>query len=150
MITITRAETRDAAEIAVLFDLYRQFYEQAADLSGCESYIHARLDQNESVIFLARDETGQAVAFTQLYISWCSVAMNKLVHLYDLYVHQSVRRQGVGRQLMDAAREFSQDLGADRMCLETAVDNYPAQPLYESLGYVKDQDFYSYYLEMRQ
>ncbi len=55
-------------------------------------------------------------------------------------------RQGVGRALMERARSFAQDNGAAGMALSTAVDNGPAQALYESLGWLRDEDFYTYEL----
>jgi len=147
MMTISRAQPGQYREIAVLFDLYRQFYEQDPDADGCEAYIRDRLMKEQSVIFTAiDDESGSFVGFTQLYVSWCSVAMNRLVHLYDLYVTEQARRHGVGRQLMEAAREYAVELGADRICLETAVANFSAQSLYESLGYVRDEEFHTYNL----
>jgi ribosomal protein S18 acetylase RimI-like enzyme len=147
MATISRARPGQYREIAVLFDLYRQFYEQDPDAAGCEAYIRDRLIKEQSVIFTAiDDESGSLIGFTQLYISWCSVAMNRLVHLYDLYVTEQARQRGVGRQLMEAAREYATELGADRICLETAVDNLSAQSLYESLGYIRDADFHTYNL----
>jgi len=36
------------------------------------------------------------------------------------------------------------------MTLETATDNFSAQRLYESLGYVRDPGYYTYCLDLRQ
>ena len=47
---------------------------------------------------------------------------------------------------MERARSFAQDNGAAGMALSTAVDNGPAQALYESLGWVRDEEFYTYEL----
>jgi ribosomal protein S18 acetylase RimI-like enzyme len=33
--------------------------------------------------------------------------------------------------------------------LSTAVDNFQAQALYESMGYVRDSNFYSYELRLK-
>ncbi|NIQ93115.1 MAG: GNAT family N-acetyltransferase, partial [Desulfuromonadales bacterium] len=58
-------------------------------------------------------------------------------------------RRGVARALMDAARQHALDRGAGRLQLETAVDNEPAQTLYESLGWKRDDVFYTYQLDLR-
>lgn len=47
---------------------------------------------------------------------------------------------------MNRARKLAADTGADGLLLETAIDNLPAQSLYESLGYKRDTGFYRYFL----
>ena len=75
-------------------------------------------------------------------------------HVSELWVDQSQRGQGVGRDLLRAAEAFARDRGCLRVHLETRSDQ--ARGLYESLGYRVfgklpdydgDQSFY--YLEKR-
>ena len=141
---ISQATVKDVDMIAELFDQYRQFYEQPADLAGCHAYIKARLENGESTIFMAQLENGQAIGFTQLYDSFCSVAMTPIVYLYDLYVAQAHRREGVGRALMARAEQYARKKNASRLTLETGIDNKKAQALYESIGYVRNIEFYGY------
>jgi ribosomal protein S18 acetylase RimI-like enzyme len=68
--------------------------------------------------------------------------------LYDLYVVSTVRQRGVGRALMQAAAALARKSKASRIDLETAIDNYDAQGLYEALGYKRDVDFYKYSLAL--
>ena len=49
---------------------------------------------------------------------------------------------------MSRAREFAKEVGAARLDLETGKYNLIAQKLYEKLGYVRDNDFYTYNLEL--
>jgi ribosomal protein S18 acetylase RimI-like enzyme len=49
---------------------------------------------------------------------------------------------------MAHATEFATATGATRIELSTAMDNRPAQALYESLGYDKDETFYFYELTL--
>lgn len=144
---VFRADLSYLDELAVLFDQYRQFYEKPADLDGCRRFLGERLENGESVVFAARTGSEQTVGFTQLYCSFCSVEMAELIYLYDLFVAPEFRRQGVARALMEAARQYGVARGADRLQLETAVDNTPAQSLYERLGWEKDDVFYTYHLQ---
>ncbi|MEZ5892267.1 MAG: GNAT family N-acetyltransferase [Parvularculaceae bacterium] len=146
MAAITRASERDVDDVATLFDAYRQFYDQPADLAAARDFIASRVSNNESVIYLARNKSGEAVGFTQLYPSFCSVAARSVWILYDLFVAPAARRQGVAVQLMNRARDHAMETGAAWLKLETALTNKPAQALYESLGWVRDDDFYVYYL----
>lgn len=145
--TARQAVLADAETIAPLFDGYRQFYQQQSDLSLAYSFIHGRLAQRESVIFLAEDDAGHALGFTQLYPSFSSVSARRIWTLNDLFVLPKARGAGVGRALLDAAREHALATGAKRLILSTAHDN-PAQALYEALGYVRDTRFYHYSLAL--
>ena len=143
---IERATLEHIDEVARLFDLYRQFYEQPADLDLARRYVSARITNDESVIYLATDNSGSGLGFTQLYASFCSVAAASIWILYDLYVAADTRKQGVGTALMNRARQLAQETGAARLELETAVDNITAQSGYERLGYVRNTRFYGYAL----
>ena len=146
---IKRATLADLDEVSRLFDLYRQFYEQPADLDKARDYIEARLSNDESVIYLATDDEGIGLGFTQLYATFCSVAAAPIWILYDLYVDAGVRKGGVGTGLMNRAKKLAEDSGAVRIQLETAVDNTTAQSVYEALGYERDTAFYNYSLAIK-
>jgi ribosomal protein S18 acetylase RimI-like enzyme len=47
---------------------------------------------------------------------------------------------------METAHQFAADSDARIVELSTATNNYQAQALYESLGYVRDTDYYGYAL----
>jgi ribosomal protein S18 acetylase RimI-like enzyme len=148
-VLIRRAQVADSAAIAPLFDAYRQFYQQAPDLAGAQSFIHARLSRQESVIFLAADSAGELLGFCQLYPSFCSVQAQPIYTLYDLFVSPNARRCGAGRALLQAAHDHAAREGYARMDLTTARDNHAAQALYESLGWIQDRVFLSYNLRMK-
>jgi GNAT superfamily N-acetyltransferase len=147
-ISIRPYEPRDLPETARLFDLYRQFYEQRADLPLAERFIRARTENAESVILVADVGEGMLGGFCQLYPSFCSVAAGPIYVLYDLFVAPSVRRGGVGKALLAAAHERARGDGKVRMDLTTAKTNATAQSLYESMGWVRDEVFYTYTLDV--
>ncbi|MGO8949037.1 MAG: GNAT family N-acetyltransferase [Ktedonobacterales bacterium] len=149
-IEVTLAGPGDISRLAPLFDAYRQFYEQPADLLGAERFLAERLIRGESVVFLAEASHGLAPAtlagFTQLYRSFSSVSMEPLYILNDLYVVPGSRRLGAARALLEHARDFASSTGATSMVLQTAVTNKAAQALYESLGWRRDDLYYTYEL----
>lgn len=147
-IFVKRAVLQDSHNIAALFDDYRVFYGQPSDKSVALEFITQRLENNESVIFFACDAKGVFLGFTQLYPSFSSVSAKRSWILNDLYVAAGARRSGVARTLMNAAKDFAIGTGAKGLSLSTARSNVIAQALYESLGYEKDSDFYSYYLRV--
>ncbi len=56
-------------------------------------------------------------------------------YLAELYVRPAMRRQGLGRALMEAAIELARADGADYMDFGTSEDDLAAIALYESLGF---------------
>ncbi len=144
MLAIRKASLEDLNQLAVLFDGYRKFYEQAPNLALATTFIAARINKQESVIFVAENEINQLIGFCQIYPSFCSVAAAKIGILYDLFIDLSARKTGAGRALMLAAHEYAANDGLSRLDLSTAKNNHAAQTLYESLGWVRDEIFYTY------
>ncbi len=134
--------------MAPLFDGYRQFYGQPADLARGREFLAQRFQQHESLILLARNGQGEGVGFTQLYPLFSSVRMVRTYLLNDLFVAPSARRQGVAAALLNAAADHARSLGAASLSLSTALDNAPAQALYESLGWQRDRQFCEYGLSL--
>lgn len=147
-IDIRRVVPGEVDAVGVLFDLYRQFYECPADLDFARAYLRARIDADESVVFAAWNEAGEAVGFTQLYPTFCSVEGGRIFVLYDLFVDPSARVGGVGNALMQAAEEYARSQGALRMDLSTAKTNTRAQSVYEGRGWQRDEVFFHYELPL--
>ena len=93
-IFVRRATVADLDRIAPLFDAYRQFYGQAHDLDLAREFLRGRLEQDQSVIFLALRPDGSAVGFTQLYPSFSSASAKRIFILNDLFVDPTARRSG--------------------------------------------------------
>ena len=108
MIKIRSISDADLSAVAILFDAYRQFYEQQSDV----------------------------VIAQPIYV------------LYDLFVSSEARRLGVAKALLQAAHQQGIVDKKARLDLSTAKTNYAAQALYESLGWVRDNDFFTYSLAL--
>ena len=115
--------------------------------SSPNRYIKARLEANESIIFFIKDKE-RCIGFTQLYPTFDSVNLRKKIVLYDLYICEDYRRKGNGKILMDAAKDYAQLNKFGSIELSTNKGNIQGQSLYEALGYIRDQEFYSYDLEI--
>ena len=147
-ITIRQAVLADLDAVTLLFDAYRQFYGQASDEAAAKIFLQARFEHGQSVVLLAESQ-GQAVGFTQLYPSFSSVSMARVFVLNDLFVAPTARRLGVGEALLTAAADHARQLDAVRLSLTTNVENLPAQSLYASIGWERDQKFYAYHLALK-
>ena len=146
---IIEAESKNVDQVGKLFDLYRQFYKYDSNLITSTNYIKDRINNKESKIFIAINNNNEAIGFVQLYETFGSLDLGKIIILYDLYVEKDHRRKKIGRQLMLRSHEYAKKINAKRIQLSTATDNFSGQSLYESLGYVKDIDFYTYDFEIK-
>ena len=149
MLTIRLATIEDLSQLAQLFDAYRQFYEQVPDVALANTFIADLINKQESAIFVAENTEKQLIGFCQIYPSFCSVMAAKIGVLYDLFVDSTARKTGAGRALMLAAHDYAAKNDMARLDLSTAKDNFKAQALYESLGWVRDEIFYTYNLDMQ-
>ncbi|UAY51175.1 GNAT family N-acetyltransferase [Ferruginibacter albus] len=147
---IRRISIAESNLVIELFNQYRIFYKQASNIELAKQFIEERLNNNESVIFLAlviENNKTIPAGFTQLYPTYSSVRTSKNWILNDLYVKSAYRKQGVGELLIKTAMDFAKAGGAKFVELSTATDNYTAQSLYKKIGFEKqkpDDEFYSY------
>jgi GNAT superfamily N-acetyltransferase len=149
-IQIHRADATHIDNVASLFDAYRGFYGQPSNLTQSCAFIAERIARDESVIFFARDDTGDVLGFVQLFPTFSSIHAHRTWLLGDLFTAPAARGRGVATQLMNTARAFALLTGAKGLVLETATDNLGAQRLYESLGYVRDTGYFTYCLDLQQ
>lgn len=141
---IQRATINDLNALTELFDSYRIFYKQESNLEGAKSFLKERLVNEESVVFIAYDESNP-VGFVQLYPTFSSVSMKRSWVLNDLYVNASARKKGFGEMLIKKAIEFAEETGAKGVSLETGHDNVTAQSLYEKIGFKKESNYFYYF-----
>ncbi|WP_106475640.1 GNAT family N-acetyltransferase [Phytohalomonas tamaricis] len=141
---LRRATIDDVEQLAPLLDAYRQFYNQPADLELARRFLQTRLIQDESVVFIYEDNAGQGIGFAQLFPSFSTVSAASIWILNDLFVEESARGYGIGRELIIEAARFAKDTGAASMKLSTQIDNVIAQKLYASQGWQRSDEFYYY------
>lgn len=147
---VKRIGSTESHLVVPLFDRYRVFYRQPSNPELARCFIEARLDNNESTIFVAMDgET--AVGFVQLYPLFSSVKAARNWILNDLFVEPAFRKRKIGRVLIQTALCFAREQGGKFVELETGVDNVVAQGLYERMGFARQTtgaDCFIYRIEL--
>jgi ribosomal protein S18 acetylase RimI-like enzyme len=139
-ITFKQITLAEADLVVNLFNQYRIFYKQFSDIGMAKAFIEARLQHNESIIFIAINANGTPVGFTQLYPTYSSARMTKNWILNDLFVDADHRKLGIGEGLIKTAMKFAKTQGATFLQLETSFDNFTAQSLYETIGFKKQEE----------
>ena len=135
---IIQANREHLNELATLFNNYRIFYRQEANLEGVKSFLNERFTKQDSVIFIAYINN-VAVGFTQLYTLLSSVSMQPMFVLNDLYIEANYRNKQIGTALIDKAKTKCIENGYKGLIIQTEQTN-PAQHLYQRLGFMKDKD----------
>lgn len=144
-IVIRRATLDDVAGVVPLFEAYRAFYGKSPAPERARDYLHARVQRDESVIFVAErgrnDGAAEVIGFAQLYRAFSSLSLGRTMVLNDLYVSPSARRSGAARRLVEASIAQARAEGALQLELQTQHTNVTARALYDSLGFVEDTEF---------
>lgn len=142
-LSVRMATASDITQLGNLFDGYRQFYRQPPDAERARDFIGERLARGDSWILVAQHGEN-LVGFCQLYPSFSSTHTSRIAILNDLFVAEAARKHGVAKALMQAAEDLGRNLGMGALELSTAINNLTAQSLYESLGWQRDVEFFTY------
>ena len=143
-ISIRQAVFSDLDQLSALFDLYRVFQGKESNIAAARSFLQARFDHGESVVFIAHEGL-TPLGFAQLYPSYSSTALARVFILNDLFVHENGRRKGVASKLLAALEGYAWAHGAARVTLNVTMENLPGQQLYEAQGWSKDAQFFMYH-----
>lgn len=143
---IRKANTQDLDQLTNLFDQYVVFYKNPSNYEKHHAYLKERLENNEATIFVAFDDQSpdKIIGFALIYVTFSSLALNKILILNDLFVDPSGRKKGIGEKLILQTEEFAKELGSKTIRLRTAKTNTAAQKLYHKTGFVREDYLYSY------
>jgi len=133
--TIRDANKNDLEQLTILFNQYRLFYRKTEDLEGAGKFLEERINQNDSEIFVAENESAELIGFVQLYPLFSSTRMKKYWLLNDLFVHENSRGLGASKLLIERSKQLVRDSAACGMYLETEKNNAIGNSLYPSAGF---------------
>ena len=144
MSKIIEASIINNEELALLFDLYRQFYRQPSNIAEAKRFLNERMVNKESVIYVSKEEDGNLGGFVQLYPIFTSVGLKRLWLLNDLFVKKEYRKKGIARNLIDRCKKLTQETDASGLLLETSKNNLEGNVLYPTEGFtlVDESNFY--------
>ncbi|REH01171.1 GNAT family N-acetyltransferase [Flavobacterium aquicola] len=141
-----KANIQDLDQLTNLFDQYVVFYKNPSNYEKHNAYLKERIENNEAIIFVASEDENpdKIIGFALIYVTFSSLALNKILILNDLFVDPSVRKKGIGEKLIAQTEAFAKELGSKTIRLRTAKSNNAAQKLYHKMGFVREDYLYSY------
>jgi ribosomal protein S18 acetylase RimI-like enzyme len=147
-----KATLQDLDQLTHLFDQYVVFYKKPSDYEKHREYLRERIENNEATIFIAFDAINpdKIIGFALIYVTFSSLALNKILILNDLFVDPSTRKNGIGEKLILKTVAFAKELGSNIIRLRTSKSNTIAQGLYNKMGFQREDYLYSYDLTVNQ
>jgi ribosomal-protein-alanine N-acetyltransferase len=112
-----------------------------ADLAWGPSYdrLKEELARPWARVRVARDDSGRAIG---VLVAWL---VADEVHVLDVAVHETRRREGIGRALLDDLASFARERGGRHVYLEVRRSNEPAINLYRHAGFTLHNVRKAYY-----
>jgi GNAT superfamily N-acetyltransferase len=145
---IIRAATADDAvaigELAQQFaDYLRGLGDQADFRFNAEAYLRDGFGPHPAFAGLVAEVDGRILGYLLYHPGYDTDRAIRLLHIIDLYVHEDVRRQGIGQALMQAAARICQQSGGHMLFWSVYAPNKLAAEFYEHLGarYTKGLNF---------
>ena len=127
LLTVRRVTTVDvalAAELNAMFD---------EGVSWDTGQGQRFLAHPDTLLLVARWD-GEACGFLSAYRLQRFDRRGAEVLLYEIGVEEPFQRRGVGRALVEEAKRWAAELGADELWVLTEEDNAPARALYAATG----------------
>lgn len=126
-LTLSRVTSVDAAPAAELDRLFDKVV--AWDITQGQRF----LAHPDTLLLVARWE-GAACGFLSAYQLQRFDRRRAEVLLYEIGVQEPFRRRGVGRALVEEAKRWATEVGADELWVLTEEDNAPARALNAATG----------------
>ena len=100
------------------------------DPEAASARLRAAADSDRAELFLARAD-GEVVGLCCVFLDIASVRFGQRAWVEDLAVDPARRSEGIGKALLDAAKEWARERGASHLELDSGLDRGDAHRFYE-------------------
>ena len=112
---IFKAEQWNIDLLSPLFEAYRLANGMTENPQRVYTFLSNRIRFNESMFFIALDDSQQAVGFVQLYPRLSSLQLQRYWQLTDIFVSASSNQAEITASLIAKAKEFVRYTQATRL-----------------------------------
>jgi ribosomal protein S18 acetylase RimI-like enzyme len=136
---VRRAELDDLGAVVRLIAEFRDWWGKSEPSADVIRATAARLlGESHTEFLLAFDDAGEAIGICQLRYRLSVWTGADDCWLEDLFVTESARGGGYGRELVEAAFDSARSRGCKRIELDVNEQNEGAVRFYESLGFTTE------------
>jgi GNAT superfamily N-acetyltransferase len=89
------------------------------------------IDSHDCAVIVAEGEDGELVGICTVYLDLHSVRFGYRAWIEDLVVDPGRRSEGIGKRLLDAAKDWAREHGATHLELDSAETRSDAHRFYE-------------------
>lgn len=115
---IFKAEQWNIDLLAPLFEAYRLTNGMPENPERVHTFLTNRMRFNESIFFIALNDTNQAIGFVQLYPRLSSLQLQRYWQLTDIFVASGHNQGEITSALINKAKEFVRYTQANRLVAE--------------------------------
>lgn len=124
----------DFSQWLELWQGYNEFYKRKVPLEVTQTTWKRFLDPSEPMFALVAESEGTLVGFTHYLFHRNTALLSEICYLQDLFTAETLRRQGVGRSLIEAVSENAKAAGVTRVYWQTHETNQQAMKLYDQVA----------------
>ena len=128
-IKIKAVNSETVSTMVELLGQYQSFYGATPNDGHNLKFLKHFLTSDEGIFFIGYDGSNP-VGYVSLYFSYSSVTAKRIAILNDLYVRDSSRNNGFGKQLIDYAINYAHNKKITQVRWCTRISNEKAQKLY--------------------
>jgi ribosomal protein S18 acetylase RimI-like enzyme len=135
---IRNATAADAQAIGELAKEFQEYLRALGDRTHfeftAETYLRDGFGPSPAFAGLVAELGSEVIGYLLYHFGYDTDRAMRLMHVIDLYVQASQRRQGVGEALMRAAAQISRNAGGRELTWSVFSPNTLALQFYERLG----------------
>jgi len=131
---VRSVDQADRKQWEQLWEGYNAFYERVIGSETTDTTWSRFFDDAEPVHALVAERDGVLVGFVHYLFHRSTSMIATTCYLQDLFTIEGVRRQGVGRALIEAVYEQARMAGSPRVYWQTHETNRTAMRLYDQVA----------------
>jgi ribosomal protein S18 acetylase RimI-like enzyme len=137
-VKIRRAKRSDAAAIGTLASEFQNYLRKLGDPAefkfGADEYLRDGFGSRRAFEGLVAEAADAIVGYALFHDGYETDRGRRLIHLIDLYVQETRRRQGIGGALLQRVAALGQTRGAEFVLWSVYEPNEQAARFYEKVG----------------
>jgi aminoglycoside 3-N-acetyltransferase I len=133
-ISLLEAQNQNSInEFAQLLEIFAQEFEIEDFTQPNEEYLGQSLENKKFLVFTASIDGRIAGGLTG-YILNSYYTSSLQIYIYDLAVKKAFQRQGIGKQLIEAVKEYAKENNISELFVQADVEDTHALAFYKATG----------------
>lgn len=124
---------RDLTALIQLIELFEVAFEMEEFHRPGDKHLQKLLEA-ENLYFMVAMKEEKVVGGLRAYLLPSIYSVSPEMYLYDIAVHESCQRQGIGAQLIDALKAHAAGLGCSVVFVQADVEDTHALEFYKATG----------------